>query len=95
MYVLPFNYLSLALFCLLPNVWLDTYIVLKTIIFARLVYQDFQILASYQNFALNPISFTERDNLLPSKPSGKSFVQNFFLFSKKILHILHIWLDYK
>ena len=73
MYVLPFNYLSLALFCLLPNVWLDT------IIFARLVYQDFQILPSYQNIALNPISFTERDNLLPSKPSGKSCNKTLFI----------------
>ena len=82
MYVLPFNYLSLALFCLLPNVWLDTYIVLKTIIFARLVYQDFQILPLYQNIALNPISFPERDNLLPSKPSGKSLVRQIFIYSK-------------
>ena len=79
MNALGFNYLSLALFCLLPNVWLDTYIVLKTIIFARLVYQDFQILASYQNFALNPISFPERDNLLPSKPSGKSCNKTLFI----------------
>ena len=59
----------------------DTYIVLKTIIFARLVYQDFQILPSYQNIALNPISFTERDNLLPSKPSGKSLVRQIFIYS--------------
>ena len=61
------------------------YIVLKTIIFARFVYQDFQILPSYSNIAFIPISFTERDNLLLSNPLKKQQLRLLCTFMKMVI----------